>query len=137
MIKYILIFIAIICFGCNKLEFYGDTFYTVTGKIVDQNNNPVPNFKVRVEVSKYEFSGSLYGDTEIKKIIGSGITDTNGNFKFSFPNSNGQNFIVLEEGFTVLESSTPIKFENNFSSIEMPILNEFVYNLKIIKIKIP
>ena len=137
MKKNILILLTIFCFGCNKLEFYGDTFYTVTGKIVDQNNNPVPNFKVRVEVSKYEFSGSLYGDTEIKKIIGSGITDTNGNFQFSFPNSNGQNFIVLEEGFTVLESSTPIKFENNFSSIEMPILNEFVYNLKIIKIKIP
>ena len=137
MKKNILILLTIFCFGCNKLEFYGDTFYTVTGKIVDQNNNPVPNFKVRVEVSKYEFSGSPYGDTEIKKIIGSGITDTNGNFQFSFPNSNGQNFIVLEEGFTVLESSTPSKFENNFSSIEMPILNEFVYNLKIIKIKIP
>lgn len=137
MKKNILILLTIFCFGCNKLEFYGDTFYTVIGKIVDQNNNPVPNFKVRVEVSKYEFSGSLYGDTEIKKIIGSGITDTNGNFEFSFPNSNGQNFTVLEEGFTVLESSTPSKFENNFSSIEMPILNEFVYNLKIIKIQNP
>ncbi|MFB2120476.1 hypothetical protein [Parapedobacter sp. 2B3] len=90
--------------GCRKLAFYGDTFYTVRGKIVDAANQPVANLPLVLYAVGAEFSLAPPGGTrQVRQLSANGMTGADGVFRLIFPKSNGQHALILEN-YQVIDS---------------------------------
>lgn len=73
------IFILLFCMllSCD-IKYDGDTRLQITGKVIDENNLPIPNQDIKIFATQH----STYGE---KNQIGVGKTDNNGFYSIYFP----------------------------------------------------
>jgi hypothetical protein len=120
--------------SCEHLEFYGDTFFTIKGKLIDANNLPVSNLNLRIYAEKTVSFPSENGKTTNAVVSGTGKTDANGNFLITYPKSNGQNYLLLEDGYVIIDSVTKKSFQTNLAKINTAKINDFLFDFRTIKI---
>jgi hypothetical protein len=118
--------------SCESLDFYGDTFYTVKGKIIDENDQSIPNFDLTIYTSKNNYGLYLYGNFE-EIISGSGKTNQNGEFIITFPKSNGSNFLILEDGYQIIDSVNAKAENSNMARLQINNFKDYLLDLKTIK----
>ncbi len=94
--KHLLLLSMLMFAGCIKLAYDGGTFLTVKGRITDSTNNGIPNFGLSV----YN-TGPNLGSA----VSANGVTDANGYFQITFPSSNGLDYLELQNGYIVFDSS--------------------------------
>ncbi len=120
--------------GCIKLEFDGNTFYTIKGRIVDSTNRAIPNFQVSIFNSGPGYGGS--GGYAVSSVRN---TDIEGNFSFAFPACNGGYFLKLQDGYYSRDSTRnpfyPFSY-NDKVSIDTSHFQNYYSNLNTIKVYI-
>ncbi len=116
--------------GCYKLEFDGNTFYTVKGRITDSTNHAMPNFQISIA------NMALYRGYAISAV---GYTDINGNFTLTFPASNGYYYLTLQGGYYTYgrDNSANHPYNNNNISIDTSSFQNYFANLNNIKVYKP
>ena len=71
---FCILFLATSC----EIQYDGETKIAVTGKLIDQNGNPIPNKNVDITI----YSDDMYTPSDL---ISFGKSDQNGNFTLIFP----------------------------------------------------
>ena len=124
--------------SCTKLEFFGDTFYTVQGKIIDVNNNPIPNFDLKVLGSIDALNFSPQGGTfAADAVAATSVTDANGFFRLTFPKSNGTFFLEMKQDFVIKDSVTTNSQNKNLARIKIEKMRDFLLDFQNIKVQTP
>ena len=83
--KKIVILLVFILSSCtSEIQYLGTEKVVIKGKLITENNNPIPNHKISVNIIKYAGSGWFASDYE-NNLIAFGNTDSNGNYTFVFP----------------------------------------------------
>ena len=83
--KKIVILLVFILSSCtSEIQYLGTEKVVIKGKLITENNNPIPNHKISVNIIKYPGSGWFASDYE-NNLIAFGNTDSNGNYRFVFP----------------------------------------------------
>jgi hypothetical protein len=133
MKNLLLLFLLFLSISCEHLEFYGDTFYTVKGKITDANDLPISNLNLQVYAAKTVFSLNEYGQTEDQAVLAYGKTNQNGNFQITFPKSNSENFLLLQDGYKIIDSMHTNSHELNAAKLDLNKMYDYVFDLQSIK----
>jgi hypothetical protein len=98
--KYFLLILLLgsILFSCTKKDIKPNIVGTVSGRAYDTvNQEPYPN--LIVTVSEYQISESLLGQRSgLINVIGSGITDADGNYSFKYTTTGKGNTYYLSLG---------------------------------------
>lgn len=69
----------------NEIQYLGTEKVVIKGKIISENNLPIPNHKISVNIIK-NGSYQLFGSNDYEtNLIAFGNTDSNGNYTFVFP----------------------------------------------------
>jgi hypothetical protein len=83
--KKIIILLVLIVSSCtSEIQYLGTEKVVIKGKLITENNVPIPNHKISVNIIKYGDSGWFGGSYE-NNLIAFGNTDSNGNYTFVFP----------------------------------------------------
>jgi hypothetical protein len=84
--KKIVILLVLIVSSCtSEIQYLGTEKVVIKGKLITENNIPIPNHKITVNIIKYG-SYALFGsDSYETNLIAFGNTDSNGNYTFVFP----------------------------------------------------
>jgi hypothetical protein len=83
--KKIVILLVLILSSCtNEIQYLGTEKVVIKGKLITENNVPIPNHKISVNIIKYGDS-SWFGSSYENNLIAFGNTDSNGNYTFVFP----------------------------------------------------
>lgn len=84
--KKIVILLVLILSSCtNEIQYLGTEKVVIKGKIISENNLPIPNHKISVNIIK-NGSYQLFGSNDYEtNLIAFGNTDSNGNYTFVFP----------------------------------------------------
>jgi hypothetical protein len=83
--KKILIILVLIVSSCtSEIQYLGTEKVVIKGKLITENNVPIPNHKISVNIIKDAGSGWFASDYE-NNLIAFGNTDSNGNYTFVFP----------------------------------------------------
>ena len=84
--KKIVILLVLILSSCtNEIQYLGTEKVVIKGKIIFENNLPIPNHKISVNIIK-NGSYQLFGSNDYEtNLIAFGNTDSNGNYTFVFP----------------------------------------------------
>lgn len=123
--------------SCESLDFYGDTFYTVKGKITDENDKSIPNFDLLV-YTDYNSYANYPKDYFTDGIVsGTAKTDENGDFLITFPKSNGFNFLVLENDYQIIDSVNAGASNTNMARLQIVKFRGYLLDLNTIKITKP
>ena len=120
--------------GCYKLEFDGNAFYTVKGRITDTANHSIANLQVLI-----------YNTRTYSPFLDNGVvsaktnTDIDGNFTLTFPASNGFTYLQLQEDYVILPNRTGSNQFNNGNTvfIDTSSFHYYFTNLKTIKVYKP
>ncbi|MGK6351999.1 hypothetical protein [Parapedobacter sp. DT-150] len=95
------IFFLLMFASCEKLEFYGDTFYTVTGKITGEGGRAILLAPLQLYATK-AYTAGIWDGTR-RQLTATGKTGLDGTFQITFPKSNGQHYLLME-GYQVVDS---------------------------------
>lgn len=110
MKKIILLFVVLQLLSCDS-RYDGDIRLQFTGKVIDENNNPIQNQQVTISA---ENESSEYNSNN----VGFGKTDSNGNYSILIPAATRLNTYALE-------------INNEFDGIyNMQLVNIRYYNIK-------
>ncbi len=120
--------------GCGKIHFYGDTFYTVAGKITDSVNQPISSLNIKLLNTKSVASLSETGPSYNELLSATGVTDNNGNFKITFPGSDGAYNILLPSGYAVVDSVKKRAFNSDRVRIADSSFSQYFANIQTIKV---
>ncbi len=84
--KKIVILLVFILSSCtSEIQYLGTEKVVIKGKLITENNVPIHNHKISVNIIKYG-SYALFGsDSFENNLIAFGNTDSNGNYTFVFP----------------------------------------------------
>ncbi len=84
--KKIVILLVLMVSSCTReIQYLGTEKVVIKGKLITENNVPIPNHKITVNIIKYG-SDVLFGsDNYETNLIAFGNTDSNGNYTFVFP----------------------------------------------------
>ncbi len=83
--KKIVILLVFILSSCtSEIQYLGTEKVVIKGKLITENNVPIPNHKISVNIIKDAGSGWFASDYE-NNLIAFGNTDSNGNYTFVFP----------------------------------------------------
>ncbi|NHM02162.1 peptidase associated/transthyretin-like domain-containing protein [Flavobacterium difficile] len=93
MRKIYLLFVLIFISCENEIQYLGTEKVVIKGKLNTENNVPIPNHKIAVNIIKNGDSG-LFGSNYENNLIAFGNTDSNGNYTFVF--SKPTNFDYIE-----------------------------------------
>lgn len=93
MRKIYLLFVLIFISCENEIQYLGTEKVVIKGKLNTENNVPIPNHKISVNIIKNGDSG-LFGSNYENNLIAFGNTDSNGNYTFVF--SKPSNFDYIE-----------------------------------------
>ncbi|GEP50872.1 hypothetical protein FNO01nite_15440 [Flavobacterium noncentrifugens] len=106
MKKILLFFILLAAVSCETIEYDGQTRLVIEGKVVDKNQNPIPETTVRIVA----YNSAIYEKTE--DLISFGTTDASGNFQLIIPapKENGQ---FLSVQINTPENQNQQKFYNS------------------------
>ena len=132
-----IIFLVAILFAvsCTQLEFYGDTFYTVQGKIVDANNNPISNFDLKVFGTKEIYVSPISGASEVEAVAAISKTDQNGFFRITFPKNNGFFVLQMQKDYIVKDSANSIySLQRDLATIKIDKIRDYLYDFQSIKV---
>lgn len=88
MKKFILLFVALQLLSCDS-RYDGDIRLQFTGKVIDENNNPIQNQQITISA---ENESSDYNSNN----VGFGKTDSNGNYSILIPAATRLNTYSLE-----------------------------------------
>jgi hypothetical protein len=84
MKKIIILLLFIVSSCTSEIQYLGTEKVVIKGKLITENNVPIPNHKISVNIIKYGGSGWFASDYE-NNLIAFGNTDSNGNYTFVFP----------------------------------------------------
>ena len=132
--KNMLILSLLLLTGCI-LKFDGNTFYTIKGRITDTTNRAMPGFDVLILNRGPSFN--IYGGYNGDAISAVGKTDIDGNFKLTFPSSNGKCYLELQDGFVILNTIANANYPYNYSvdvRLDTSSFKNYFYNLNTIKV---
>ncbi len=135
MKKYLLYLIILLFIGCGKIEFDGETFYTVKGILKNTSNEGVPNINLSLYNLRSYSPLSILGNFQENVISAKTISDKDGNFKLVFPKSNGQMYLQLPDSIMIINSLTGISTNTNKLFINETEFKSFLYDIKIVKVK--
>ena len=123
---------VIFCVGCKKIQLKGMTFYTVTGKITDANNKAKMDLALNIYVEKeiQTFAGSSLD----RVITASGKTDVDGNFKITYPKSDNDCYLMLQDGYQVIDSVLINSYTSNLVKLDNDKFNDYLLNIKTVKV---
>ena len=83
--KKIVILLVLIVSSCtSEIQYLGTEKVVIKGKLITENNVPIHNYKVTVNIINNGDSG-LFGSNYENNLIAFGNTDSNGNYTFVFP----------------------------------------------------
>lgn len=136
-IKYWIFFLPLVFISCENLDFYGDTFYSVKGKITDENDQIIPNFDLSIYTDKDSLSSYPKNYFADGIISGTGKTDENGEFLITFPKSNGYNFLVIENDYQIIDSINSGAYNINLAKLDIIKFRDFLLDIKTLKITKP
>ncbi len=92
--KKIVILLVLIVSSCtSEIQYLGTEKVVIKGKLITENNLPIPNHKISVNIINNGNSG-LFGSNYENNLIAFGNTDSNGNYTFVF--SKPSNFDDIE-----------------------------------------
>jgi hypothetical protein len=134
MKKLLLLILLFLSISCESLEFYGDTFYTVKGKITDANDQPISNLNLQVYATKNVFALNEYGQAEDEAVLAYGKTNQNGNFQITFPKSNAVNFLLIDDGYQIIDSIQIKSYELNAAKLDINKMYDYMFDLQNIKV---
>lgn len=108
-----------------EIQYDGETKIAVTGKIIDQNGNPIPNKNVDITI----YSDDMYTPSDL---ISFGQSDQNGNFTLIFPAPKGEydfsisinNLVNQTSEFQAKEISAK---KNNFENYKLDLNDITLY----------
>jgi hypothetical protein len=131
--KILYLLFALLCLGCGKLQFDGMAFFTVKGRLADVNNKSLPNITLQVYNIK-ETTRGFSGRGTDEAICATGISDSNGNFKITYPKSNGDVYLQLPYGLQMADSVTVNSYYNYLVYLEPSKFNDALIDLQTLKI---
>lgn len=133
--KILFLLFAFAFISCGKIQLDGMNFYTVKGKIIDVNSQTKPNIDLDVYVRKGDGGYSIVGQTFFETVIASSKTNQNGDFKITFPKSDGEVYLLLPLGYGVVDSIAISSRDSNLVKLKMNDFNDSLLDIKTIKIK--
>ncbi|MBW4360229.1 carboxypeptidase-like regulatory domain-containing protein [Flavobacterium taihuense] len=133
MKKQLLLILLFLSISCEPLEFYGDTFYTVKGKITDANDKPVSNLNLKVYARIIIYDNSL-GKDEDEVVMAYGKTNQNGDFQITFPKSNTVNFLLIDNDYKIIDSIQTKSYELNAAKLDFNKMYDYTFDLQSIKV---
>ncbi len=132
--KIIFFLLALTCISCRKIQLDGMTFYTVQGKISDSFNQGKASVGLDIYVEK-PFATFLNANSTDRAITASSKTDQNGNFKITFPKSDGEVYLLLQNGYGVIDSIAINSGNSQLIKLDLEKLNNNLLEINTIKIK--
>lgn len=84
MKKIIILLLFIVSSCTSEIQYLGSEKVVIKGKLITENNIPIPNYKVTVNIINNGDSG-LFGSNYETNLIAFGNTNSNGNYTFVFP----------------------------------------------------
>ena len=120
----LIIFILFSLTSC-EIQYDGETRIAVTGKIIDENGNPIPEKDIEITI----YSDYMYTPSDL---ISYGKTDQNGNFTLVFPAPKGElEFLIsinkLINQTSELQSKEIIAKKANFENYKLDLNNITLY----------
>ena len=108
-----------------EIQYDGETKIAVTGKIIDQNGNPIPNKNVDITI----YSEDMYTPSDL---ISFGKSDQNGNFTLIFPAPKSDNSISISINNIInqtseFQSKEIIAKKTNFENYKLDLNNITLY----------
>lgn len=108
-----------------EIQYDGETRIAVTGKIIDENGNPIPEKDIEITI----YSDYMYTPSDL---ISYGKTDQNGNFTLVFPAPKGElEFLIsinkLINQTSELQSKEIIAKKANFENYKLDLNNITLY----------
>lgn len=120
---FCILFLATSC----EIQYDGETKMVVTGKLIDENGNSLPEKDIEITV---EGGGFLLSPAD--DLISYGKSDQNGNFTFIFPAPKNGNRIYISINDIInqhneFQSKTYIVTENNLENYKLDLKNITLY----------
>jgi hypothetical protein len=120
---FCILFLATSC----EIQYDGETKMVVTGKLIDENGNSLPEKDIEITVEGGEYLLSPADD-----LISYGKSDQNGNFTFIFPAPKNGNRIYISINDIInqhneFQSKTYIVTENNLENYKLDLKNITLY----------
>lgn len=120
----LIIFILFSLTSC-EIQYDGETKIAVTGKIIDENGDPIPEKDIEITI----YSDYMYTPSDL---ISYGKTDQNGNFTLVFPAPKGElEFLIsinkLINQTSELQSKEIIAKKANFENYKLDLNNITLY----------
>lgn len=110
-----------------EIQYDGETKMVVTGKLIDENGNSLPEKDIKITV---EGGGFLLSPAD--DLISYGKSDQNGNFTFIFPAPKNGNRIYISINDIInqpneFQSKTYVATENNFENYKLDLDKITIY----------
>lgn len=136
MKKIIIVFCVLFCLTSCEIQYDGETKIVLTGKIIDENGNSLPNKDIEVIING---GSTLFTNSDL---ISFGKSNQDGNFTLIFPAPKNENeiSISINNRFNQINEFQEKVFEankNNFKNYKLNLneitlfKNESITNLKI------
>jgi hypothetical protein len=122
----IFVLLLILVTSC-EIQYDGETKIVVTGRLIDQNDNPISNKDIQIDV--LDGPGLILPGSDL---ISFGKSDLNGNFKLIFPAPKGGNRISISindiiNQFDEYQSKNIIANKKNLENYKLDLNNLILY----------
>lgn len=137
-VKFLVIIFSCLFVRCDKQQFYGDTFYTVEGTIVNVNNVPLSEFQLQVlGIKQNGFQIIFFGIPDSEIIIAKSATNKQGRFRITFPNNNGNFALQVAPNYNIVfpAGAQPSFYQSDMLAIDKAKFSDFYLDLGIIKVQ--
>lgn len=137
-VKYVLTLFICVFVQCDTQQFYGDTFYTVEGTIVNSNDVPITAFQLQVLGIKLNgLQGLFLGSPDSQIVIAKSATDKQGRFRITFPNNDGKFALQVASRYQIVvpAGANAANYQGDMITIEKTQFSDFYRDLGIIKVR--
>lgn len=137
-VKYVLTLFICVFVQCDTQQFYGDTFYTVEGTIINSNDVPITAFQLQVLGIKLNgLQGLFLGSPDSQIVIAKSATDKQGRFRITFPNNDGKFALQVASRYQIVvpAGANAANYQGDMITIEKTQFSDFYRDLGIIKVR--
>lgn len=137
-VKYVLTLFICVFVQCDTQQFYGDTFYTVEGTIVNSNDVPITAFQLQVlGIKPNGLQGIFIGSPDSQIVIAKSATDKQGRFRITFPNNDGKFALQVASRYQIVvpAGANAANYQGDMITIEKTQFSDFYRDLGIIKVR--
>ena len=131
-VKYVLTLFICVFVQCDTQQFYGDTFYTVEGTIVNSNDVPITAFQLQVLGIKLNgLQGLFLGSPDSQIVIAKSATDKQGRFRITFPNNDGKFALQVASRYQIVvpAGANAANYQGDMITIEKTQFSDFYRDL--------